>query len=183
MTVLVVDPDPGFRQQLRVSFERLGHAVSEADNREKAVDLALARDPQLVTSDLNVGRHSGMKLLRDLKDLRPERRAVIVTGFASVATAVRAGQLGLDGYLAKPTRAEQVVLASAPALREEPGRAADLAPPPEPGDDAWLSLDRAKWEYIQLVITASRSFAEASRRLGLAPRSLRRMLEKYPPAR
>ena len=121
------------------------------------------------------------KRLDDLLAVIPEAlwpRLVIVTSYASIASAVRAVKLGVGGYLVKPSRGDQVLRAAGYAVPGEDPAAAALE-----GAQPYRSLDRAIWEFLTLAIEDAGTLSGAARLLGLHARSLRRMLAKYPPAR
>jgi ActR/RegA family two-component response regulator len=122
------------------------------------------------------------KRLDDLLAVIPEAlwpRLVIVTSYASIASAVRAVKLGVGGYLVKPSRGDQVLRAAGyPVPGEDPAAAAALE-----GAQPYRSLDRAIWEFLTLAVEDAGTLSGAARLLGLHARSLRRMLAKYPPAR
>jgi two-component system response regulator RegA len=117
---------------------------------------------------------SGLELVRELKELDPATRVVVLTGYGSIATAVEAMRIGATNYLPKPADADDVLAALFPegvpghsAVEEEP-----LAP----------SLARAEWEHINRVMAdCGGNLSEAARRLGVHRRSLQRKLQKHPP--
>ena len=113
-----------------------------------------------------VGRHGGA-----LKDVRPEARAVVLTGCGNIATAVTAVKLGAVDYLAKPADADDVYQALvAPSGAK--------APPPENP----MSADRVRWEHIQRVYElCNRNVSETARRLNMHRRTLQRILAKRAP--
>jgi two-component system response regulator RegA len=123
--------------------------------------------------DLKLGEESGLALIPELLEIRPELRILLLTGYASIATAVEAIKRGAWDYLAKPVDADQVVQ----ALRggghaDEEAAAPVFAAPP---------LKRLEWEHIQRVLAeCDGNISEAARRLGLHRRTLQRKLSKRP---
>ena len=108
---------------------------------------------------------------KTLRDLRPEIRIVIVTGYGNIATAVVAIKAGAADYLAKPVDADDVVAA---LLRTGQG-----LPPPR---DNPMSADRVRWEHIQRVFEqCNRNVSETARRLNMHRRTLQRILNKRAP--
>jgi two-component system response regulator RegA len=104
--------------------------------------------------------------------VRPDARAVVLTGYGNIATAVTAVKLGAVDYLAKPADADDVynaLVASGTAVK---------APPPENP----MSADRVRWEHIQRVYElCNRNVSETARRLNMHRRTLQRILAKRAP--
>ena len=106
-----------------------------------------------------------------LKQRRPDARAIILTGYGNIATAVNAVKLGAVDYLAKPADADDVVA----ALLALEGRKAE--PPENP-----MSADRVRWEHIQRIYElCGRNVSETARRLNMHRRTLQRILAKRAP--
>ena len=121
--------------------------------------------------DLKLGDGSGLDLMRALKASRPDARAVILTGYGAIASAVTAVKLGAFDYLAKPVNADEVVAALS---------AGTEARPEEP--DHPMSADRARWEHIQRVYeSCERNVSETARQLSMHRRTLQRILAKRAP--
>jgi ActR/RegA family two-component response regulator len=180
---LVTDEDAICRAQLSRSFCAVGVECYEAATPTQALEMANRRGPGFIaTADVKVGSYSGVQLLRALSSEHRPAHTAIVSSYPSIADAVQMTRLGIDAYLTKPTTAVAILAAIAPGPDFLESSTTEKTPG-GPRDEDWLTLDRAKWEYISLVLRSSRSLAQAARRLGLQPRSLRRMLHKYPPAR
>jgi len=106
-----------------------------------------------------------------LKELRPNSRAIILTGYGNIATAVNAVKLGAVDYLAKPADADDVMAALLAPDNQK-------APPPENP----MSADRVRWEHIQRVYElCGRNVSETARRLNMHRRTLQRILAKRAP--
>jgi two-component system response regulator RegA len=113
-----------------------------------------------------------LEVLKELKELLPECRAVVLTGYGSIATAVEAVKLGAAHYLTKPVDPDAIVKAFE-ATEGDPTVTVSMSPP---------SLARHEREYIEYVLAATGgNISEAARRLGLHRQSLQRKLRKYPP--
>ena len=144
----------------------------------RRMELARADTPEYAVVDLRMPGRSGLEVVRDLAQLDPNTRIVMLTGYGSISTAVDAVRLGAVQYLPKPADADDLVAAF---------HRADLPPlaPPVaagPVDYSAPSLARAEWEHIQRVLRDCRgNISEAARRLGLPRRSLQRKLGKHPP--
>ncbi|MEW6332539.1 MAG: response regulator, partial [Pseudomonadota bacterium] len=121
--------------------------------------------------DLKMPGPSGLELVKKLKELDAHTRIVVLTGYASIATAVEAIKLGAIHYLAKPADADEIVA----AFQRDSGNAA-VAVEVKP-----LPLSRLEWEHIQKVLTESGgNISETARRLGMHRRTLQRKLAKRP---
>ena len=178
-TVLLVDDDEAFRERLGRALRDRGYEVRTADGYVAAMELAHADAPEYAVVDLRMPGRSGLEVVRDLAQLDPNMRIVILTGYGSISTAVDAVRLGAVQYLPKPADADDLVAAF---------QRADLPPLTPPAAAASLvdysapSLARAEWEHIQRVLRDCRgNISEAARRLGLPRRSLQRKLGKHPP--
>lgn len=169
--ILVVDDDPVYAQALARSLLRRGHAVETAADG-KSVLGALAGAPfDAVILDLRLAMESGLHLIAPLKATWPEARILLLTGYASIATAVEAIKLGATHYLAKPAGVEEILA----ALGRVEGDA-DAALPEAP-----LSVDRLEWEHIQKVLAEhDGNLSATARALKMHRRTLQRKLAKRP---
>jgi len=140
---------------------------------EDALLLAKEIHPELVVSEQRFGAKNWLDLLTPLKAAGINARFAIVTASGSITNAVMATRLGVAAYLAKPVSPRNII--DAVMLASE-----DLSHCAN--QPTYCSLERAKWEYINMMVTTAGSIAEAARRLRVERRSLRRMLAKYPPA-
>ncbi len=170
-TLLVIDDDEPFRTRLVRALNARGFAAAGAADYDEALALASADTPECALVDLKLPGRSGLDVVRDLKALDSTTRIVVLTGYGSIATAVRSVKLGADAYLAKPVDADQIVAAFAEGLAER----ADEAGP------AVQSLARVEWEHIQRVLAdCDGNISQAARLLGIHRRSLQRKLLKNP---
>jgi two-component system, response regulator RegA len=151
-----------------------GFEVLTAGDYDEAMAIARADCPEMAVVDLRMPGRSGLELLRDLKALDPETQIVMLTGYGSIATTIDAMKLGAVYYLPKPAEADEILAAF------ERGKAPPLGDGPPEYEVP--SLERVKWEHINLVLQASGgNVSEAARRLKLHRRTLQRILQKYPP--
>lgn len=170
-SLLLVDDDETFGRVLGRALEKRGYAVIRAHDVDSALALAEANPPEYAVVDLKMPGPSGLVLVKRLKELDPQTRIVMLTGFASIATAVEAIKLGATHYLAKPADADEI----AAALHRESGDAdAPVTPLP-------LSVDRLEWEHIQKVLAEHEGNVSATARaLKMHRRTLQRKLSKRP---
>ena len=130
-----------------------------------------ASAPAFAVIDLKLGDGSGLDVMRALKAKRPNSRAIILTGYGAIATAVVAVKLGAFDYLAKPVNADEIVA----ALNAE--RLDRMDNPEHP-----MSADRVRWEHIQRVYeSCERNVSETARQLNMHRRTLQRILAKRAP--
>lgn len=172
--LLVVDDDDAFRESLMLEFEDRGYSVVGASDHRSALAAAATHRPHFAVVDLKLGGERGLEVVRDLMARNPDLCSVVLTGYASVATAVEAVKLGARHYLTKPCDPDDI---EAAFERKEGDPTVEIADQP-------LSLARHEREYIEYVLAQSGgNISEAARRLGLHRQSLQRKLRKYPPRR
>jgi ActR/RegA family two-component response regulator len=106
--LLVVDDDTVFRQGLGELLEQDGHQVELAPTVPRALEFLAAEQRDLIFTDLKMPRHNGLELLREVRSRWPKTLVVMITGFATVDTAVEAMKLGAFDYIAKPFQIKQV---------------------------------------------------------------------------
>ena len=114
--ILIVDDDEGVRQVLGQSLQDAGHKVSSAESGERAIATVREEPFDLVILDMVLPRVDGMEVLKDITTLRPELPVVMITGYASVETAIKAMKMGAVDYIVKPFRMEEVELVVGKAL-------------------------------------------------------------------
>jgi two-component system response regulator RegA len=167
--LLIVEDDEGFARTLKRSFERRGYEVLLADSLEAVNDLLAANKPGYAVVDLKLGPQSGLACVQALHAHDPAMLIVVLTGFASIATAVDAIKLGATNYLAKPSNTDDIEAAFA---RSGGDPDTPLAPRP-------TSIKTLEWEHIHEVLKDSDfNISEAARRLGMHRRTLARKLAK-----
>lgn len=173
-SILVVDDDRVLRERLARALSDRGYEVRTAASREEALRLASAEPPELAVVDLRIPDGSGLDVLRELKQLDPATKVVVLTGYGSIATAIEAVRSGATHYVPKPADADEILAAFS---RDELSPQESL-----PSDYTAPSLARAEWEHINRVLSdCGGNVSETARRLGIHRRSLQRKLQKRPP--
>jgi two-component system response regulator RegA len=174
-TLLIVDDDRAFLARLARAMETRGFAVEAAASVEDGLSSLKRRPPAFAVVDMRLDDGNGIDVIAALKDVRPEARAVVLTGYGNIATAVTAVKLGAVDYLAKPADADDVY--NALVASGTSGTAAKAPPPENP-----MSADRVRWEHIQRVYElCNRNVSETARRLNMHRRTLQRILAKRAP--
>lgn len=170
-SLLIVEDDKAFQQRLARAMESRGFSVRTADTVADGLQQVEASAPAYAVVDMRLGDGSGLDVISALKKHRPNVRAIVLTGYGNIATAVESVKLGAVDYLAKPADADDVVN----ALLAVDGK--KVEPPENP-----MSADRVRWEHIQRVYElCGRNVSETARRLNMHRRTLQRILAKRAP--
>lgn len=174
-SLLIIEDDLMFANSLTTSMKRHGFVPSHAPNASEALAFCQEIRPQYILLDLKLASESGLQLIKPLRALVPEARIILLTGYASIATAVNAIQLGANDYLPKPV--DMATLLN--ALNVE----ADTTPEVEV-ETAPMSPERLEWEHLHQVLQQQQGNISATARvLGMHRRTLQRKLDKHPVAR
>jgi len=170
-SLLLVDDDEAFISALAGAMQKRGFEVTTAHSAEQAFAIAYHDPPEFAVVDLKMRGHSGLVLVRQLAELQAGTKIVVLTGYASIATAVEAIKLGATHYLAKPVDADEIVA----AFNKQYGDAdVELASNP-------LSVDRLEWEHLQRVLAENDgNISATARSLNMHRRTLQRKLNKNP---
>ena len=172
--LLLVDDNENHCWALTRAFEKRGYTVKAAHSAPAACRLLEGWHPDYAVVDLRMPGPTGLTLIPRLKAALPNIRIVVLTGYASIATAVEAIKLGATQYLVKPTDASAVES----AFHHESADATI------PSSDHLLSVERLEWEYIQRVLAEHAGNVSATARaLKMHRKTLQRKLGKHPAAR
>lgn len=174
--LLIVDDDATFVRVLSRALISRGFEVICAGNADEARALSHRHQPRHCVLDLKLGEENGLRLIPELRELVPDMRILLLTGYASIATAVEAIKRGAHDYLAKPVDADAVVraLLEGDTMQQSEDEVIDAPEAP-------LALRRLEWEHIQRVLTeCDGNISETARRLGMHRRTLQRKLSKHP---
>jgi two-component system response regulator RegA len=167
--LLIIEDDEGFARTLSRSFERRGYQVRALHGETGLPALLENFAPHFAIVDLRLGGASGLSCVQTLHAHDAEMRIVVLTGFASISTAVEAIKLGATNYLTKPSDSDDIERAFG---RLEGDTEVCLAARP-------TSIKTLEWEHIhQTLSEVNFNISEAARRLGMHRRTLARKLEK-----
>tara|TARA_R110002167_G_scaffold62754_2_gene177134 strand:- start:8658 stop:9200 length:543 start_codon:yes stop_codon:yes gene_type:complete len=167
--LVIVEDDRAFSATLERSFVRRGYEVATCDSLAGLDEVLKTFAPAYAVVDLKIVGGSGLECVKRLKAHDPAMRIVVLTGFASIATAIEATKLGACYYLAKPSNTDDIEAAFA---RDAGDAAAPLTVRP-------TSIKTLEWERIhQTLVDVDFNISEAARRLGMHRRTLARKLEK-----
>jgi two-component system, response regulator RegA len=169
---LVIEDDAVFRTRLVDALQKRGNLAWGADSIGSATELLRQQRIDRCIVDLRIGTESGMDALRTIRSQAPEARAVMLTGFGNIPSAMQAMQAGAVHYLTKPVSVDEILQAF------EGDKAEELHAKRLP------SLDQVEWEYIHKVLAMHEgNITKAAQALGMHRRSLQRKLAKEAPRR
>ncbi|HKH81837.1 MAG TPA: ActR/PrrA/RegA family redox response regulator transcription factor [Methylovirgula sp.] len=170
-TLLLVDDDRPFLSRLARAMEGRGFIVTAVQSVAEGLAAIAHEPPAFAVIDMRLADGNGLDVISELKAKRPDARAIILTGYGNIVTAVTAVKLGAFDYLAKPADADDIY-AALMATRH------DKAEVPENP----MSADRVRWEHIQRIYElCGRNVSETARRLNMHRRTLQRILAKRAP--
>ena len=174
-SVLVIDDDERFAATLAQALTRRGWRARVAHDVATALAAARADEPDAAIVDLRLKDEDGLTLIEPLRAAYPKLKIVVLTGYASITTAVKAIKLGADDYLAKPVTAKAVADALARGVHVERGDETTATP------HETMSPRRLEWEHIQRVLAEhDGNISATARTLRMHRRTLQRKLAKRP---
>ena len=172
MKLLIVEDDIDFAEALSRAMQKRGATVQRAHDAAGALAIAESFAPTHAVVDLKLPGESGLKVVAALAVRFPGIAIVVLTGYASIATAVEAVRLGARHYLAKPANADEILTA---LQRDQPDATLEVSVEP-------LTVARLEWEHIQKVLNEhDGNISATARALKMHRRTLQRKLDKRPP--
>lgn len=168
--LLIIEDDAAFARTLGKSFERRGYRVLMATSLDEAAALLKQHNPGYAVVDLKLnGNTSGLACVQMLHKHDAAMLIVVLTGYASINTAVEAIKLGAVQYLAKPANTDDIEAAFGHVAGSEPVELTNRA----------TSIKTLEWERIhEVLVQTDFNISETARRLGMHRRTLARKLEK-----
>jgi two-component system response regulator RegA len=170
-TLVIVDNDRLAVSRLLRGLEPRGFDIEVLESVGEAIALVNRNAPDCIIVESRLPDGNGLDVVAALKRIRPEGRAVVLTGYGNIATAVAAIKRGAADYLPKPADIEDVFAVLTGEERVQ------VSVPENP-----MSADRVRWEHIQRVYElCDHNVSETARRLGMHRRTLQRILAKRAP--
>lgn len=172
MKFAIIDDDLTFRTVLGRSLVRLDCQVSDyAHPQQLLSEVNSSETLDVILLDMQLEDDTGLKWIQTLRQAYPDSQIILLTGYASIATAVEAIKLGADDYLAKPCTARDILnhIQEKPTISESDQ------------SEKVMSVNRLEWEHIQRVLQDhDGNISAAARALGMHRRTLQRKLQKKP---
>ncbi len=171
MKLLIIEDDINLASTLARRLTKQGFTCDVAHNQSDALLRARQLVPDSILLDMRLGDDNGLMLIKPLRNLLENTHIVLLTGFASIATAVEAMRLGANDYLTKPIDMATLLK----ALNNEASTLQTSI------DDAVMSPERLEWEHIQQVLHSNDgNISVTARQLNMHRRTLQRKLQKKP---
>lgn len=171
MKLLIIEDDINLASTLARRLTKQGFTCDVEHNQSDALLRARQLVPDSILLDMKLGDDNGLMLIKPLRNLLDNTHIVLLTGFASIATAVEAMRLGANDYLTKPIDMATLLK----ALNNETSELQTSI------DDAVMSPERLEWEHIQQVLHSNNgNISVTARQLNMHRRTLQRKLQKKP---
>ncbi|WP_077284397.1 response regulator transcription factor [Cognaticolwellia aestuarii] len=172
--LLIIEDDVSFAATLARRMSKYGFSCQQVHQADQALHACLQQKPDCILLDMKLAADNGLTLIKPIRATLPKVKIVLLTGFASVATAVQAMRLGADDYLAKPVNTQ--MLLTALDTEQVPNNTIDTDI-----DSDTMSTERVEWEHINQVLNSNDGNVSATaRQLGMHRRTLQRKLQKKP---
>lgn len=183
--ILVVDDDQTFLRILGNALKQHQIDTLLATSPEEAAQIYAEHKVDYAILDLNLDGQSGLQVLQGLLAQQPECRALILTGYASIATAVEAMRVGAIDYLCKPASVQEIIKKfntfSTPAVTERSQPQTKTESSPSDEDFQTMSVRRIEWEHIQKTLAENDgNITATAKALNMHRRTLQRKLQKRP---
>ncbi len=171
--LLIVEDDIIYANTLNRRLTKYGFDCVQVDNNNDALLACHRHTPDYILLDMKLAEENTLSIITPLRKLRPQCRIILLTGFASIATAVDAIKLGADDYLSKPVDS-QTLLATLKGSKAETFELDKLS-------EQTLSAEQVEWQHIQQVLKANQgNISATARQLSMHRRTLQRKLQKRP---
>lgn len=179
--ILIIEDDEVLSAALKRRLEKFTFECYISNNSNDALLLCHQISPQIILLDMHLKQENGLDLIPLLRAAQPKTKIILITGFGSIATAVKAIKLGADDYLAKPVDTQtllKVIKGEAENLHFEHNLETDVSLTNESNT---LSTDQIEWEHINQVLKVNEgNVSAAARQLSMHRRTLQRKLKKRP---
>jgi len=172
MKLLIIEDDEAFAKTLARRLQKHGFDCHVESKEAYVIPCVEKVDPDFVLLDMKLQTSSGLHFIEPIKAYKPSIKLVLLTGFASIVTAVEAVKLAADDYLTKPA---DTLLIVQTLLGKKDAQKANLL------SESRMSAERLEWEHIQQVLKANNgNVSETARQLNMHRRTLQRKLKKKP---
>ena len=169
--VLIIDDDVAFSVALSRALDKRDFKVSVANSMQELETFELLSDIKFAIVDLRIGNDSGLHVIKYLLQKNALMKIVMLTAYASIATAVEAMKLGAVNYLTKPATVQEIIEKLSKNKSESDVLLAETP----------LSIKRLEWEHLQKVLLEhDGNISAAARALNMHRRTLQRKLQKRP---
>lgn len=171
MKVLIIEDDEVFAASIQRRLKKHEYACQHTVNCSDALLLCRQFLPDVILLDMHLDGDSGLRIIEPMRNILPKTKIILLTGYASIATAVESIKLGADEYLAKPVDTQTLLSAitgktSTPVIEQKVET---------------LSSEQIEWEHIQQVLKFNEgNVSAAARQLSMHRRTLQRKLKKRP---
>ena len=168
-TLLLVEDDDALRLRLGKAMQKRGFKIIFASSVAEGLRTVSDDPPDYAIIDLRLQDGNGLDVVKELEKIRPDARAIILTGYGDIPTAVAAARLGAIDYIAKPATADEIVdTLMAPKGFRPPPPVAPILP------------EDARFEHIKQVYhKAGENVSETARLLQMHRRTLQRILRRH----
>jgi two-component system response regulator RegA len=175
MKLLIIEDDQAFAATLARRLTKQGFECQQIHQANQVLHACHQFKPACILLDMKLNCDSGLILIKPIRAALPEARIVLLTGFASIATAVEAMRYGADDYLAKPVDTTMILKSLLPESIGKHPAIPDI-------ESDLMSTERLEWEHIQQALSSNKGNVSATaRQLDMHRRTLQRKLQKKPP--
>ena len=173
MKLLLVEDDVPLANALIRRLEKNNYSCRHTTKCNEALLACHQFKPEYILLDMKLAHESGLALISPIRQCLPDSRIILLTGYASIATAVEAIKLGADDYLSKPVDTKTLLAALANSKVNHADEVDTIT--------NTLSVEKVEWEHIQQVLKANNGNVSATaRQLSMHRRTLQRKLQKRP---
>jgi len=188
--LLIIEDDLAFANTLKRRLTKYNYQCEHAIDSNQGLLLSRQILPDVILLDMKLASESGLNLIKPLRNLLPKAKILLLTGFASIATAVDAIKLGANDYLAKPIDTKTLLAAlDAAELESAKNTESSVRNKSLQADinesiavqEQTLSTEQVEWQHIQQVLKFNNGNVSATaRQLSMHRRTLQRKLQKRP---
>lgn len=172
--LLLVEDDAIFANTLVRRLTKHGFDCQHVDTNSAALLSCQRHQPDYVLLDMKLAQETTLSIITPIRQSLPQCRIILLTGFASIATAVDAIKLGADDYLTKPVDTQTLLATLIESKAQIIATDAEM-------DGETLSTEQVQWQHIQQVLKANNGNVSATaRQLSMHRRTLQRKLQKRP---